>query len=296
MKKFTFYNINSFPVKIKIQCPFVNVLLLRAMFIMVLASVVSTKSLLATNIYVDIEPDTVISEPGGFYNLDLNLDGIPDYKISRGLAGDFSTINVSCLNDSNYVGYYSLDGCYWATALSFNDSITWSSPWINIGVSIAGYGGITYCMSSGSFVGQFDKCIGFKMVVNGIVYFGWVRIEVGDVADWFRIKDYGCSTNPTVAGMGIGTGAGERFENTGGQHFRIYPNPADHFLTIERLTENLSPEVFIRIFRTTGEIEYSSEERIFKGKVIDVKNLDPGLYSIQIIQKHKIWTTTFLKL
>lgn len=156
-------------------------------------------------IYIDITPDTTISNIGGFYNLDLNEDGTIDFKIIRGGDGIYKPVDIYRLHDSCYISYYSIEGCYFANAYQINDSIGNYSPWFDASsyVNIANYGGITTCQHSGAFLGQLDKCLGLKLIKNGITYFGWVRIDVASDASWFKMKDYAYNNASILAGQGI---------------------------------------------------------------------------------------------
>ncbi len=161
----------------------------------------------ASQIYIDIIPDTVISTPGDYYLLDLNNDGVNDYKISISYlaAMDMHNIGIQGLHDSSYVAWYSIEGCVYAKAFSPGDSITSATPWKTGGATVATNGGITTCMHSGSFIWQTDKCLGLKLISGGTTYYGWLRIDVGNFAQWFKLKDYCFDSGPIASGLSCGS-------------------------------------------------------------------------------------------
>ena len=153
--------------------------------------------------YVDIVPDTTISADSGFYNLDLNNEGIVDFGIVRkAWSPPFSKVTISSLQDSSFVAFYPVESCYNAWPFALNDSINQYTPWINGAVGkVLAQTGATYCMHSGSFIGKTNLYLGLKVIRNGHRYYGWLRVDVAADATWFRLKDYAFSGSPLLAGQ-----------------------------------------------------------------------------------------------
>jgi len=227
-------------------------------------------------IYTDIIPDTTISAIGGYYDLDLNNDGVPDYKFSRSGYGDFNSVDILRLHDSCFISYYNLDGCNFANAYVLNELIGNSDPWFteNYGVNIANYGGITYCMHGGAFPGQTDLYLGLKLIKNGITYFGWVRIDVAIDATWFTLKDYAYDSNPIIAGDGITMVNNLALD----KNVAIYPNPTKgNFLILFEKSEPIN----IEITDIRGQIVL--REKIVGSGFIDLSGYPDGMYFIKCI-------------
>ena len=222
-------------------------------------------------IYIDIIPDTTISAIGGYYDLDLNNDGISDYQISRGGIDDFNFIGIGQLHDSCYVSYYNIEGCIYAKAYLANEVIGVAEQWTN-GANIANYGGTTTCMHSGAFPGQTDAYLGLKLIVNGMNYFGWVRIDVASDATWFRLKDYAYDSNPIVAGDGITSVNNQSTD----KNITIFPNPTKGSIHINCKNKEA---VNIKITDTRGKVCYS--KKILGSGQIDMTDYPQGIYFIQ---------------
>jgi hypothetical protein len=237
----------------------------------------------AQAIYIDITPDTTISAIGGYYYLDLNNDGINDFKIIRIGINDYNDVSISCVHDSSFVSCYSLDACFYAKAYTLDQTIGNSEPWCpgNSSVNLANYGGITTCMHSGAFPGQTDKYLGLKLVKNGMSFYGWVRIDVGGDASWFTLKDYAyqvdgivITDNPTVMPESPVTA----------EPMTIYPNPAKMSFTIE--TPNMEGDNHISILNQIGGhvVERQLKEKITR---IDISSLPKGVYFVSYSKNAK---------
>lgn len=154
--------------------------------------------------YVDINPDTTIVK-GGSYTLDLNNDGLADFQLSVNNDTLFHSDEIRCLYDNCFVSHYVIEGCYMTAALDLNDSVkngTFSYQFKPDFYTLY-FGGLSYCMHSGSFGGQTDKYIGLKLVRNGIDYYGWLRIDVAADGSWIKLKDYAYAESGILAGQTI---------------------------------------------------------------------------------------------
>ena len=222
-------------------------------------------------IYIDIIPDTTISAIGGYYNVDLNNDGIDDYTISRGGIDDFNIIAIGQLHDSCYISYYNIESCIYAKAYLVNQIIGANEQWTD-GANIANYGGITTCMHWGAFPGQTDAYLGLKMIVNGINYFGWVRIDVASDATWFRLKDYAYDSKPISAGDAI-TQVDDHITDN---NITIFPNPTTGKIYIN--LRNIEA-VNIEIADISGRVYIS--KKLFGSGLIDLSEYPKGIYFIK---------------
>jgi hypothetical protein len=76
-------------------------------------------------------------------------------------------------------------------------------------------------------------------------------------------------------------------------HFLITPNPASTKITIETL--EISSQFLISIFNLSGQevIRQTSEET---STIIDISNLNPGVYFVRLEGEKDVWTEKFIKL
>ena len=160
-------------------------------------------------VYTDVNPDYVISSaniPSTInYNIDLNNDGISDYKISCVRSGSvcqsarvyINYVTVSALNTNAVVAVTSTT---YPSAMNFNDGIL-------AGLPLSASGHLRYVRTtaqrcSGSTLGvwpnSIDRYLGLKLIVGANTYYGWVRMQVnvtGSAASC-TIKDYAYNSIP----------------------------------------------------------------------------------------------------
>jgi hypothetical protein len=207
-------------------------------------------------IYMDLVPDTTISTNGGFYNLDLDSDGIIDYKFTLSTTGG-NLVDIQTMYDSCFVASYGLEGCNFASKFSLNDIIGNAASWVYFpySVNIANYGGISVCMHSGVFLGSFDKYIGLKLIKDGITFYGWVRIDVAGDASWFRLKDYAYNNGSILAGISV-TDIDAR--NSESQELKVYNYPNEIVVALPDDTEFLSAKLINPISQVLTKISVAN--------------------------------------
>ena len=166
-------------------------------------------------VYTDVNPDYVISIPvvnpiPTDYNIDLNNDGISDYKISCSFSFApcqfrqyVSYVKVSALNTNAVVA---VSGSTNPLAMNFNDGILSGFTFSTSGYLRYVSGG--YCGSStlGVWPNSVDRYLGLKLIVGANAYYGWVRMQVSVGVNPFSctIKDYAYNSvpnQPIVAGQ-----------------------------------------------------------------------------------------------
>jgi FlgD Ig-like domain len=158
-------------------------------------------------IYTDVNPDSVITV-GNAYNLDLNNDGISDFQFysnSAGSQGSCYVVNfgVTALNaDSIILAEFALnekigDTTVWNHASSLNNlrkCYCQRNP--DLG---------NYTRRCTGFAGSGDWYLPLKIVVNNLVYYGWVRLSESAFGLSLTIKDYAYNSipnQPILAGEG----------------------------------------------------------------------------------------------
>ena len=121
----------------------------------------------------------------------------------------------------------------------------------------------------------------------------------------FRPRDFKLEPNNRNIGYGIPdfphyrvpkntfncvTLSNSEIESTQSESLQIYPNPVVHRLYIKS-THNLDGKNAV-IYNNTGE---RVNKNIISGNSINVENLSPGLYYLQITLDEKVFSNPFLK-
>ena len=191
--------------------------LLKKFSVFMVTAMLFSVSANAQIVYTDVIPDTTVSATTGFYNLDLNNDGIADFKILRTYAfscaaGNCSgyldngvkitPFNLNEVADSVNVYPFALNsgadvknsGYNWASAASQ------TLEYYHTGRNRGGrFGACTPCgtsTSTGNWKGAIDKYLGLRFTVGSNLYYGWARLNVSSTGASFTIKDYAYNTVP----------------------------------------------------------------------------------------------------
>ncbi len=256
--------------------------------------IMSYQILYSQFVYNDIIPDTTISTNGGVYKLDLNRDGIPDFKIELAklsFPATMNSVDISILADYFSIASYSLDGCgNFANAFDTDYAIKNYANWSN-NATVGTYTLLTTtCMSTGFFNGQTNKYLGLKMIKNGTIFYGWVGIDVAANASWFKMKNYAFNISSINAGIIVGINSFQFSDMNGNIH--LYPNPANNILTIE----DTSPgkEKMVSIFNIHGQLLMNQTLNQAK-TIIDISDLAKGIYFLKLNTDKGGDAKTFLK-
>ncbi|MCC6385268.1 MAG: T9SS type A sorting domain-containing protein [Bacteroidia bacterium] len=167
------------------------------------AVLLAAKETDAQIIYTDVNPDKSLYDSNDHFNLDLNNDGVFDFRFKGG-RGDFSTgggysgtfISSSSLSVTK-LGKNSVLGS--PDALNLNDTIDQRKSWSAGGRMAYSYWRVSWEGSSSqtdqSSGGEWlnlgrDGYLGLKIIAGGKTYYGWARIE-GD-----SLKDYAYNIQP----------------------------------------------------------------------------------------------------
>ncbi len=246
-------------------------------------------------VYTDVNPDTVISSPVSptpkDYNLDLNNDGVNDYKISVSLA-----IGGACFTARFYIFYVkatalnanavvAVANSTYPQPMNFNDSIV-------SGLTFSTTGYLRYERTSNQFCSGTtqgywpllsDCYLGLKLIVGANTYYGWARMQVSfGYPATCTIKEYAYNSipnQPILAGE-TGTGPTGIFENSFASSINLFPNPADNHFTIALGSSNQKVEVIITDI--TGKIIYSTTSTDVQKIEVNTTDFATGIYVVQI--------------
>ena len=282
--------------------------LLKKLSAFIFTAMLFSASANAQIVYTDVTPDQVISATTvpsmEDYNIDLNNDGISDYKISCSRSGGTCPLDPSSRLYINFISDSALNSNAVVTgtsityplAMNFNDSIS-------SGLSFSSFGYLRRNTSGGPCTGTFgvwsysiDRYLGLKLIVGGNTYYGWARMQI-DVVTGIpscTIKDYAYNSipnQPILAGE-TGTVPTGIFENSFAASINLFPNPANNHLSITLGSDNKKVEVAIADI--TGKIVYTTS--VYETNMIGVNTSEfaEGVYLVQIQSGEFIETKKFI--
>ncbi len=254
----------------------------------------------ASDYYHDYNPDTIIYQamPGGDFYIDLNNDGINDFKFHLNPGWEahgyqYHSINISALNnngtvldhidtcrDYNQVYQFSVE---MAHAFNNNDIIDSTANWVN---SVY----LTYSdwMASG------HDCHGSYSV--NPAYVGLKVIKWTDTLyAWVQIVNFELLGPPPVLSLTLGAYAcnkgnlGIQNKSFNSSEYNIYPNPANDNLTFET-----SEKVILEVLNIEGQI-ISTIISDKKETNIDLKNFSSGVYILRAKTDRGVVVKKFIK-
>jgi len=225
-------------------------------------------------IYIDLDPDTTISESGGYYDINVMGDDSAEFKIiRRSGSSNNEGVDIDILKDSCYVSAIFVD-CAFAKEYLFNDTIGPSSWWDSYYKQyLMAFIGASVCLHPGLFIGDTNGYLGLKWIETGITYYGWFRVDVAADATWFTVKDYAYSPLPILVGQKsfahiIEIPFHDQFVVFESENQITVKNKDHSFIKEAQLFDMLSREFVVKI--NNGEI------------IINKDRLRPGLYILHI--------------
>ncbi len=282
--------------------------LLKKLSAFIFTAMLFSASANAQIVYTDVTPDQVISATTipstEDYNIDLNNDGINDYKISCSRSGGICPLAPSSRLYINFISDSALNSNAVVTgtsityplAMNLNDSIS-------SGLSFSSFGYLRRNTSGGPCTGTFgvwsysiDRYLGLKLIVGGNTYYGWARMQI-DVVTGIpscTIKDYAYNSipnQPILAGD-TGTVPTGIFENSFSSSINLFPNPANNHLTIALGSNNKNVEVAIADM--TGKIIYTTIAYETNRIEVNTSEFAEGIYIVQIGTEKYIETKKFI--
>ncbi|MBK6447005.1 MAG: T9SS type A sorting domain-containing protein [Bacteroidetes bacterium] len=261
--------------------------------VLIIAAMMFSVSANAQIIYTDVNPDSVISAVSipstTSYNIDLNNDGISDFKISCRRTFGICPLDPSSRLYTNFISDSALNSnavvaatSTLASAMNFNDSI-----YSGLSFSPSGYlrrnsAGGPCTGTSGVWPNSIDCYLGLKLIVGSNTYYGWARMQVsvGSGIPSCTIKDYAYNSipnQPILAGQTSTTGT---IENSFASAINLFPNPADNHLTISFGNNNKKAEVTITDI--TGNIIHTTTANETNKIEVNTNEFAKGIYIVQI--------------
>jgi hypothetical protein len=246
-------------------------------------------------VYTNVTPDSVVNTVGGFYNLDLNADGIIDFKIltnhgSSSTSGAIYDYVAITPNDSiNAID--TVAGGY-ADALNAGIGLCPTSLWSdttggNAAIGLLGFNlTAPFAFTAGNFIGATGKFVGLRFQKLGINYNGWVRLNVATDCKSFTVIDYAyrnnaaaCSITGLTSDVGISESALFNLVNV---------FAADKNINVQ-LDQTLPVGGFISVTNVLGQ-EVTKVNITNASTVISMANEKTGIYIVTVTQSTGAYT------
>ena len=195
---------------------------LKSYSVLSLSVVGAMSSAKAQIVYTDVNPDSTINTNGSTFNLDLDNNGVADFKFT--LMNYTSTINslfhikevlISPLNSNSISGstFPFFSSFYLPFALNQNQVIGNGPNWKSFNsyqymAEVDTSHGVL-AAQVGNWIDSTNKYVGLKFKIGTETHYGWARLDVSNDAGSFTIKDYAYNTNPDApvpAGLWTTTG------------------------------------------------------------------------------------------
>lgn len=253
-----------------------------------LASAAATVSVANGQVlYTDIN-DTTVSTNGGFYDLDLNQDGNPDFRLIQ-LVDSGLTQNVNAVLISPFDSIYnkaigeSINGFNYPANVTPGTIINQYENFSGIGGGdVKGYmafevDGISYPNSN--WVGPTTNgFLGMQVRIGDSLHFAWARLDVSAESNSFTVKDFAVELTPGDSILAAG--------NLLSIAQNVFDNSAiiSNNKTLKIVLSSDLKDVDMILFDLQGRV--LREEDLPNGtSVMDLSDFADGVYLVQL--KHK---------
>ncbi len=216
-------------------------------------------------VYTDVNPDSLVTSQ---YELDLNNDGTPEFRIQHIIDGGIDIVQASGVsNQDSMVGYYqgfpAVTG--YPSALSSDELIDGSVELVDEGIMGGDHAVI---MEDAEWPDGINRYLGLKFNISGQPHYGWAKVKISTDYVAFTIIEYAYNA---TAGEAINSGVTSVEENYSSvSELNIFPNPCN---------ENATLSFFLR---NESEIEVSVYD--LSGKLIHTKNKGKSKPGKQVLQ------------
>lgn len=241
--------------------------------------------------YTDIN-DTTVSTNGGFYDLDLNQDGTPDFRLTQiidsGLTENVNAVLISPFDSIyNKVIGESINGFNYPANVTPGTIINQYESFQGIGGSeVTGYlafevDGISYPNSN--WVGPTTNgFLGMQVRIGDSLHFAWARLDVSLGSTSFTVKDFAVELTPGDSIISAGNLlniAQNVFDNSA-----IIANNK----TLKIVLNNDLTDVELVLLDLQGRV--LREEDLHATSIFDLSDLAQGVYLVHLRHKGVIRT------
>jgi hypothetical protein len=254
-----------------------------------LASAAATVSVANGQVkYTDIN-DTTVSTNGGFYDLDLNQDGNPDFRLTQfvdsGITQNVNAVLISPFDSVfNRVIGESINGFNYPANVTPGTVINQYENFQGIGGSeVKGYMAFTVddtiSYPNSNWVGPTTNgFLGMQVRIGDSLHFAWARIDVSMGSNSFTVKDFAVELTPGDSIISAG--------NLLGIAQNVFDNSAiiSNNKTLKIVLNKDLTDVELVLLDLQGR--FLREEDLTNGtSVFDLSELADGVYLVHL--KHK---------
>lgn len=239
-------------------------------------------------VYTDVTPDSTFACNGNqncnhTYVLDLNIDGLVDFRIN--LGNYYHNSNVRWVSIIDSIGNAFAISTNGAKKFFMNDTIGPAQTWqTDTSAFLRRWSSHVNGSYKGEWIYATDNYLGLALNVSGLTYYGWVRLDVTVDASTETciciIKDYAYNSipnQPILAGQTMTTGVNETFFDSS---INLFPNPANNQLSIDLGSHN--EKVQVTIADITGKVAYTTIVTDTQKIEVNTTDFAEGIYVVQI--------------
>lgn len=231
-------------------------------------------------VYTDVNPDSLVNT---YYDLDLNNDSTPEFRIEKTTDGGINIVQVTGLsNQDSIAGFYGgfPEVAGYPYALSTDEIIGANSNLIDEGIL---GGDHELIMEDAEWPDGFNRYLGLKFTISGEPHYGWAKIKISTDYVAFTISEYAYNA---TAGEAINSGITSIPENNSSiSEVSLFPNPVNENATITFYVRNES-EVETAVYDVSGKLILAERRKIEKpGKQafqLNVSQLNAGIYFCRV--------------
>jgi Secretion system C-terminal sorting domain len=257
-------------------------------------------------IYTDINPDITLNTDGAAYNLDLNNDGVSDYKIfvrlgAKGKGALMLPNYTSSIKQYNAIGgslqKNAFNGYYGNPyAYSLDKKIGPSGKFFDFRDLLFQYKGHTYFFYAnlaytysgnnyGNWFNASDMYMPLRVTTKDGNFYGWLRCDVSSNGRSITLKDYAYNSvadSALLAGEGVVTG----IKNISDAHIKAFAH--DRVLNVLIQNEPVN-HASLELRNMLGEVVKKQEISAATTRT-DISDLATGIYEATIENNGKFFT------
>lgn len=238
--------------------------------------------------YKDIDPDETLSGPIDSVDIDINEDGVFDYRFYKYSYVSTSTIYryaiVRPLNGNKFLGSYYSSSIIIPKDLAAGANISsQAGPWAASGSTtgyysmgflafFSSYSGMQY--GYGNFIGKSDKFLGLRFSINNNTHYGWIRLDIPSDASTITLKDMAYNTTPNDPILAGEDGVGMTKQHH--EQVQVGPNPTEAIVNV-----SCDKAYQLKIIDLSGQLIL--EKEISSGNhQFDLSEQPTGIYLIKL--------------
>lgn len=232
-------------------------------------------------VYTDVNPDSLVSSQ---YELDLNNDGTPEFRIEKTTDGGIDIVQLTGLsNQDSIAGYYVGFPTELPYPHALSSSVIIGSQTNLVAGGVMG-GNHPLIMEDAEWPELINRYLGLKFSINGEPHYGWAKIKISTDYVAFTISEYAYNA---TAGEEINSGVTsiEDPSTTLRMTLEAYPNPVSENATLSFYLNDESA-IDLSVYDLSGKLILAESRKIEKpGKQafqLNVSQWNSGIYFCRV--------------